>query len=133
MLNNMNSIATSSSPAVEAISKNTGKITKVMSFLLPLFIIFYYMYSSNSKNITLVSGVLITFLIGLVLFLCNCSENRSMNTMVIVGALLAYSVVAMLVSINIKKLSKFKYILINSIVQYSLFLNLFLIILSRRN
>lgn len=133
MLNNMNSIATSSSPTVEAISRNSGKITKGISFLLPLFIIFYYMYSSNSKTITLVSGVLITFLIGLVLFFCGCNENKPINTMLIVGALFAYSSIAMLVSINIKKLSKFKYILINSIVQYSLFLNLFLMILSRRN
>lgn len=128
----MNTIGSSTSPAVEAISRNSGKITKGLSFLLPMFIILYYMYTSNSKTITLLSGVLITFLIGLVLFFCGCNENKPMNTMVIIGALFAYSLIAMLVSINIKKLSKFKYIIINGIVQYSLFLNLFLIILSRK-
>lgn len=114
------------SKLTDGLAKNTLSM-KSLGFLLPLFIVFYYMYSDDGRR-SQITGAIITFLIGSVIMLCKCDKSNT-NTFVLLIALLVYSLVAMFISLNINKLSKFKYFVINTIVQYSIYLNMFLILL----
>jgi hypothetical protein len=111
-----------------AISTNlqgSNIVGKVISGILPLVIVIYFMYQTNHTWSSLFIGMSIIFLIGLVAFLCGCQQEPRTKTLVTLLSLLLYSIIATTTSINIKKLSKYKYFWVNTIVQYSIFLNLF--------
>lgn len=112
--------------AMTSTLQGSNIVGKVISGILPLVIVIYFMYQNNQSWSSLFIGMSIIFLIGLVAFLCGCQQELKTKTLIILLSLLLYSVVATTTSINIKKLSKFKYFWVNTIVQYSLFLNLFI-------
>jgi hypothetical protein len=109
---------------------NENILPKIIAAILPLVIVIYYMYQDNTSYLNLFMGILITFLIGLVAFLCGCNTMKTNKKMFItLGIVILYAVIATMTSVNIKKLSKFRYFWVNSIVQYSLFLNIFILLL----
>jgi xanthine/uracil permease len=107
-------------------------LSKIIAGTLPLVIVIYYMYQSTNSYLNLFLGIFITFLIGLVAFLCGCRDKQpSSKVMITVGIVICYAIVATMTSVNIKKLSKFRYFWVNLIVQYSLFINVFIILLAQ--
>lgn len=109
-------------PAVEL--GNRENISKVVTFMIPLFIVLYYMYLPSEKTWGYISGLMITFMIGLFVLFCRC-DTPQMNTSYMLIALILYCVLTMIISLNMKKLSKARYFVLNMVVQYSIFLNLY--------
>lgn len=104
-------------------------VSKMASGILPLLIVIYYMYSDaySYKNILL--GILLTFFVGYLLFLCGCREDSDRRSqLILIGSLLVYALVGSMLSVSIKKSSKFKYFWANLVAQYSLYINLFIIL-----
>lgn len=111
---------------------NDNAMSKIIAATLPLVIVVYYMYQDSSSYLNLFLGIFITFLIGLVAFLCGCNAKQPTSKLLLTaGIVIAYAIVATMTSVNIKKLSKFRYFWVNLIVQYSLFLNIFILMLAQ--
>jgi hypothetical protein len=64
----------------------------------------------------------------MVAFLCGKCDTKGMGASALktIGFILVYSLLATLTSTNIKKSSKLKYFWVNLLVQYSLYLNVFM-------
>jgi hypothetical protein len=117
-----NIIPTNISP--QAIATN---FPKYIIFILPLFIVIYYLYVPDKRSSYLI-GVLITFLFTMVMLFCNC-EKKKQATSVLLLTLLAYAFISNALSSSSPKKSKFRYFLSNFIIQLSIFLNLFIFVL----
>ena len=106
---------------------STNIFSMAISAALPLFIVFYFMYQDSYSYTNMGIGIGIIFLVGMVAFLCGKCDTKGMGASALktIGFILVYSLLATLTSTNIKKSSKLKYFWVNLLVQYSLYLNVF--------
>lgn len=108
---------------------SSNNISKFATGIIPLLITIFYMYSDTISYKNILLGILLIFFIAYLLFLCGCKPNTNKKTsLILIGSLLFYALLASMISVSIKKSSKFKYFWANLIAQYSIYINLLILL-----
>lgn len=113
----------SSMPKID-VQKLAGPVAS--GAVLPLAIAIYYAYVPASRW-AYGAGVAVTFLCAAMALFCRC-DTQTPRTAVVAGVLFVYALVAMYISINLPKKSKLRHMLLNTLVQYSVYFNVFLLV-----